>query len=792
MCFLCRIDNMGDFTQLIDFQGNFGPSPVAWLKEEGFTQQGFDYSVVTVLGCQSSGKSTLLNALFGTRFPVMDASKGRQQTTKGLWLGRDQGSNTLVLDVEGTDSKERGEDRLTFEHRAALFSLALADCVIVNMWYHDLGRYTASNYGLLKTVLGVNLELFQQQTDAPKTTMIFVIRDYNEKLTPLDKLTEMIEDDIRQLWKETVKPDIYKESVADHFFTFQTVGLPSKIERPDSFLSACTAFRDRWLNEWRPETYSRQIPADGFAFYVQSVWETILRSSELNIPSQKEMLATYRCEEIKAEALSAILPEVKQLLDAVQEGTLASDQLLLAVGLVKKALELYDAAASRYQPSVFSKKRGQLVQALQRELQKVVDVHLTRVRHTLATEASTQLRSAFPDSITQQQLLDSCVNFKTITADWKHNTLEKLESVVKTLQLDPAVDDEDIQRYLRLDSTHAKEALEEGLDAMVLRARERQDQGLQKEVAQFASSVLGNLDTLLHSTDLTPACFWKSVTKTIPGARDAIHQKMYTAYAGLSAVEPPETPTAEWDAYVLDTIVRDICEKLKRICDWLPHYVFARFQRFFNQDEQDVPRQWQNMSSDQIKEVYVAARDQALVILDLFADIEAHTEDLKHENKEYSKDLSDRLTLSDAKKEQILAKAQRQMLTACQEAQLLQTTGGRATRIPWWMWVLLLAFGYNEISVVLFSPVTLILLVVAGLVLLLSYYTNNLSLPLDLSRHMLSLIATALIPLLSSLQSPQGVSSPAPYYTPAASRPGPVTGPTESQHTEKPDNDSTT
>jgi protein SEY1 len=92
------------------------------------TSRGFDYSVITVLGCQSSGKSklikflckyikrvkkgTMLNTLFGTTFPVMDASLGRSQTTKGLWLAKDVNSPTIVVDVEGTDSKERGEDRL--------------------------------------------------------------------------------------------------------------------------------------------------------------------------------------------------------------------------------------------------------------------------------------------------------------------------------------------------------------------------------------------------------------------------------------------------------------------------------------------------------------------------------------------------------------------------------------------------------------------------------------------------------------------------------------------------------
>lgn len=60
--------------------------------------------------CILSG--TLLNELFGTSFAVMDATKGRKQTTKGLWLSCDKQDHTIIIDTEGTDSKERGEDRL--------------------------------------------------------------------------------------------------------------------------------------------------------------------------------------------------------------------------------------------------------------------------------------------------------------------------------------------------------------------------------------------------------------------------------------------------------------------------------------------------------------------------------------------------------------------------------------------------------------------------------------------------------------------------------------------------------
>lgn len=75
-------------------------------------RRGTDYRTVAVIGCQSSGKSTLLNLLFDTTFEVMDEAKGRQQTTKGIWLNRNKEGDLIVLDIEGTDSKERGEQRM--------------------------------------------------------------------------------------------------------------------------------------------------------------------------------------------------------------------------------------------------------------------------------------------------------------------------------------------------------------------------------------------------------------------------------------------------------------------------------------------------------------------------------------------------------------------------------------------------------------------------------------------------------------------------------------------------------
>jgi hypothetical protein len=59
----------------------------------------------------------------------------------------------------------------------------MADVLVINMWTTDIGRYGASNYGLLKVIFEVNLKLFYQAHSAKK--LLFVLRDYDNRI-PFD------------------------------------------------------------------------------------------------------------------------------------------------------------------------------------------------------------------------------------------------------------------------------------------------------------------------------------------------------------------------------------------------------------------------------------------------------------------------------------------------------------------------------------------------------------------------------------------------------------------------------
>lgn len=65
----------------------------------------------------------------------------RSQTTKGIFVSKDKEKNLLILDVEGTDSIERWDDRLFYAKSTGIFALALSQVLVINIWTQNVGQY---------------------------------------------------------------------------------------------------------------------------------------------------------------------------------------------------------------------------------------------------------------------------------------------------------------------------------------------------------------------------------------------------------------------------------------------------------------------------------------------------------------------------------------------------------------------------------------------------------------------------------------------------------------------------
>lgn len=187
---------------------------------------------------------------FGTSFKEMDALSGRSQTTRGVWLApapRISEPLTLVMDLEGTDGRERGEDDTSFERQSALFALAVADVVVVNMWAKDVGRESGSGKPLLKTIFQVNLKLFQPAAGQRRTVLLFVFRDRTR--TPLDLLRSTWEVDLVRMWEGIAKPPAYDGLPLTDFFEVQYAALANFEDRADDFRAETHLLRRRFTDE---------------------------------------------------------------------------------------------------------------------------------------------------------------------------------------------------------------------------------------------------------------------------------------------------------------------------------------------------------------------------------------------------------------------------------------------------------------------------------------------------------------------------------------------------------------
>nr|XP_009388548.2 PREDICTED: LOW QUALITY PROTEIN: protein ROOT HAIR DEFECTIVE 3 homolog 2-like [Musa acuminata subsp. malaccensis] len=335
-------------TQLIDVNRAFNVDGLdRFLKAVKLANYGLSYAVVSIIGPQSSGKSTLLNHLFGTNFREMDAFKGRSQTTKGIWIAKGVGIEpcTIILDLEGTDARERGEDDTAFEKQSALFALAISDIVLINMWCHDIGREHAANRPLLKMVFQAMMRLFSPR----KTTLLFVIRDKTK--TPLEHLEQVLREDIQKIWDTVYRPQAHKETLLSEFFNVEVTALASYEEKEELFKEQVAQLRQRFFHSIAPGGLAGDrrgvVPASGFSISVQQIWKVIRENKDLDLPAHKIMVATVRCEEIANEKLRCLTSDKGWLaLEAsVQAGSVS--------GFGRKLDSILDAYLSEYDMETF-------------------------------------------------------------------------------------------------------------------------------------------------------------------------------------------------------------------------------------------------------------------------------------------------------------------------------------------------------------------------------------------------------------------------------------------------------
>ncbi|KAJ8099869.1 RHD3/Sey1 [Lipomyces tetrasporus] len=681
-----------------------------YLQKVDLLSAGLNYHLISVFGSQSTGKSTLLNALFGTKFDVMDESK-RRQTTKGIWMSRAKQDKILVMDVEGTDGRERGEDQ-DFERKAALFALATSEVLIVNIWEHQVGLYQGANMGLLKTVFEVNLSLFSSPN---KSLLLFVIRDHIG-VTPLENLAATLTADLERIWESLIKPDPLSNSKITNFFSLQFTALPHKILQPEPFRKAVDGLGHRFDSKDHEhyvfeKSYHRNVPADGWSIYAQNVWTQIELNKDLDLPTQQVLVARFRCEEIAGLAWERFENDVKPV-----EGM---SGLVAGLGDImgparQVALEIYDAQASRYTRTVYEEKRQELLAKIDAKLAHIYG-HYISTLHKIAIQK-------FNTSVTSELGRPNYIFLDSIQAA-KSETLDAFVAAATEAQVEGAL----------LPFESELQSLTSDIEESVSRLRALEAKKLGSRITRRLTSDLDDIYPRIYKNPNED--FWDRIVLTFREVLDknlAIYKvekdDVVTYDLGLGgtvaevAAEIDQIKMEAWKA---------LYRKMKEFSK--PENVLIRlrehFEERFKYDDNGVPRVWK--PADDISDIYSESLKSAMRLLPLYATARLENGDTVFPDPDVVPALQRDEEIEIEKFPILLSESQ--MLPIRNDlkriADSMYVDAKRSTiqsirQVPLYFYILLLALGWNEIMAILRNPLYFALLAMVGGVVYVAYFLH--------------------------------------------------------------------
>ena len=83
---------------------------------------------------------------------------------------------------------------------------------------------------------------------------------------------------------------------------------------------------------------------DGLAAFIENIWGVIRSDKELNLPDTKEMVANFRCNEIKDEALEQVKDLFQALSDSCKEN-ICNDFGAKCKEIITKSVDYYEENA---------------------------------------------------------------------------------------------------------------------------------------------------------------------------------------------------------------------------------------------------------------------------------------------------------------------------------------------------------------------------------------------------------------------------------------------------------------
>ena len=473
--------------------------------------------------------------------------------------------------------------------------------------------------------------------------------------------------------------------------------------------------------------YHRRIPADGFSIYAEQVWEQIVNNKDLDLPTQQELMAQFRCDEISREAMvgfdEAIIPFEKRQAAGIQSG---KPEILGGLGTAMrnarmKTIKSFETEASRYHKGTYLRKKSELEGRIDARLKVLFQGQLSAAHKAGVQEFSDAVSASVKDG----QKKGVSYDFAAIVDREKKVALSKYEKEAKAVLVEGAPwssyknemtlyqkDLGEVSARLRKDEMRR---LATRVERWV-RSRLGESVGLEFNALGSGRGGSGAPETGERGVEMEIwDRIWSLFIKTVQEAerRFTDRAKSFDASAGEVDVGLWRLRRKSWGvlrAKIDEEMMEgNLLLKLRE-----------NFEDKFRYDEAGVPRIWR--PTDDIEGINTKARESTLTLIPLLSRFQsAHTstppplddfightppdatpadeEDLTPiggVDEEDGKSLEEEMTtLSDAKRQDITTRFKKTADGVYVEAK--RSAIGGMTQVPLYFYGLLLALGWNEI-----------------------------------------------------------------------------------------------
>lgn len=184
----------------------------------------------------------------------------------------------------------------------------------------------------------------------------------------MSNLQKVLLDSLQAIWNETNKPESLQTAHMHDYFDFAFHALPHKVFQAESFEKEVTVLRERFMDKSNEgyvflEKYHKKIPADGVPHYMESIWFKIIENKDLDLPTQQQLLAQFRCDEIAKEIYTNFVSQLKPYESRIESGQVLDDFAVL--GKLRDAeIASFAQEASRYHVDVFKAKKAELMEKM--------------------------------------------------------------------------------------------------------------------------------------------------------------------------------------------------------------------------------------------------------------------------------------------------------------------------------------------------------------------------------------------------------------------------------------------